>query len=44
VTLSRTPSRLAAAPPERGEHNAEVLAEFGLSAAEIDSLRKSKVI
>jgi crotonobetainyl-CoA:carnitine CoA-transferase CaiB-like acyl-CoA transferase len=44
VTLARTPSRLVGPPPERGEYNDEVLAEFGFSAAEIASLRKSKVI
>ena len=30
--------------PERGEHTAEVLAEFGFSAAEIDALREGKVV
>jgi len=44
VTLARTPSRLVAPPPERGEHNDEVLREFGFSAAEIASLRQAKVI
>jgi formyl-CoA transferase len=44
VTLGRTPSRLVAAPPERGEHNDEVLREFGYTDAEIASLRKAKVI
>ena len=44
VTLARTPSRLVARPPERGEHNDEVLGEFGFSAAEIASLRQAKVI
>jgi formyl-CoA transferase len=44
VTLTRTPSRIVAAPPERSEHNDEVLAEFGFSAAEIASLRTAKVI
>ena len=31
MTLARTPSRLVAPPPERGEHNEEVLREFGFS-------------
>jgi crotonobetainyl-CoA:carnitine CoA-transferase CaiB-like acyl-CoA transferase len=44
VTLARTPSRLVAPPPERGEHNDEVLREFDFSDAEIASLRKAKVI
>ena len=44
VTLSRTPSRLAAPPPERGEHTDAVLGEFGFTDAEIASLRKAKTI
>jgi len=44
VKLSRTPSRLDAAPPERGEHTEEVLREFDFSEADIAELRKSKVI
>jgi len=44
MTLARTPSRLVAPPPERGEHNAEVLREFGFSGSEIAGLRKAKVI
>jgi formyl-CoA transferase len=41
VTLSRTPSRLAAPPPGPGEHGEEVLAEFGFSVREIAALRAS---
>jgi crotonobetainyl-CoA:carnitine CoA-transferase CaiB-like acyl-CoA transferase len=41
VALSRTPSKAARLPPGRGEHNGEVLAEFGFTAAEIEDLRKS---
>jgi crotonobetainyl-CoA:carnitine CoA-transferase CaiB-like acyl-CoA transferase len=44
VSLGRTPSRLVAAPPERGQHTDEVLAEFGFSAAEIAELRSGGVI
>jgi formyl-CoA transferase len=44
VSLGRTPSRLAAAPPERGEHTLEVLREFGFSDDEIAELQRSKVI
>ena len=36
--FSRTPSALGAAPPLRGEHGAEILAEFGFSVQEIESL------
>ena len=36
--LSRTPSAIGAAAPLRGEHGAEILTEFGFSAAEIADL------
>ncbi|MEY9156354.1 CoA transferase [Bradyrhizobium barranii subsp. apii] len=44
VTLSRTPSKMVARPPEFGEHTDEVLKEFGLSADEIATLRNAKVV
>ncbi|HKD57405.1 MAG TPA: CoA transferase, partial [Hyphomicrobiaceae bacterium] len=44
VSLGRTPTRLAAPPPERGQHTLEVLSEFGFTAAEIAALREEKVI
>ncbi len=44
VSLSRTPSRLAAPPPGRGEHTDEVLAEFGFSKQEIAALHESKTV
>ena len=44
VSLSRTPSKIAAPPPELGQHTEEVLQEFGFSAQEIATLRRSKVI
>jgi crotonobetainyl-CoA:carnitine CoA-transferase CaiB-like acyl-CoA transferase len=43
-TLSRTPSRMAARPPEMGEQTDEVLAEFGFDAAEIAALKQGKVV
>jgi formyl-CoA transferase len=43
-TLSRTPSKMVAPPPDVGEHNDEVLKEFGYSAQEIEGLRKAKAI
>ena len=44
VSLSRTPSRIVAPPPERGQHADEILAEFGYTKREITALRKAKVI
>jgi crotonobetainyl-CoA:carnitine CoA-transferase CaiB-like acyl-CoA transferase len=44
VSLSRTPSKIAAPPPELGQHTEEVLHEFGFSAQEIAALRRSKVL
>lgn len=44
VTLSRTPSRIAARPPQFGEHTEEVLREFGFSADEIAALKQSGAV
>lgn len=44
VTLSRTPSKMAARPPKVGEQTNEVLAEFGFTADEIGALRQGKVV
>ncbi|MGA7488645.1 MAG: CoA transferase [Xanthobacteraceae bacterium] len=44
VSLSRTPSRLAAPPPGLGEHTDAVLKEFGFSAKEIAALRQADAI
>jgi crotonobetainyl-CoA:carnitine CoA-transferase CaiB-like acyl-CoA transferase len=44
MSLSRTPSRLAAPPPDIGEHTGAVLKEFGFSAKEIVDLRKANAI
>ncbi|MCA1375228.1 MULTISPECIES: CaiB/BaiF CoA-transferase family protein [unclassified Bradyrhizobium] len=44
VTLSRTPSRMVARPPEFGEQTDEVLKEFGFGADEIAGLRDAKVV
>jgi crotonobetainyl-CoA:carnitine CoA-transferase CaiB-like acyl-CoA transferase len=43
-TLSRTPNKLAAPPPEFGEQTDELLTEFGFSASEIAELRQGKVV
>ncbi len=42
--LSRTPSRIATAPPERGQHTAAILKEFGFSKSEIAALKKLSVV
>ena len=44
VTLSRTPSRLVARPPELGEHTDAVLKEFGFSARDIAVLHKANAV
>jgi crotonobetainyl-CoA:carnitine CoA-transferase CaiB-like acyl-CoA transferase len=44
VTLSRTPSKMAARPPEFGEQTDEVLPEFGFDDQEIAELRQGKVV
>jgi crotonobetainyl-CoA:carnitine CoA-transferase CaiB-like acyl-CoA transferase len=44
VTLSRTPTKMAARPPEVGEHTEELLAEFGFSPTEITALKQAKVV
>jgi crotonobetainyl-CoA:carnitine CoA-transferase CaiB-like acyl-CoA transferase len=43
-TLSRTPSKMAARPPEFGEQTDEVLTEFGFTESEIGRLRQNKVV
>ena len=44
VTLSRTPSRIVAHPPDLGEHTVEVLKELGYDDAAIERLRSQTVI
>jgi formyl-CoA transferase len=44
MTLSRTPSKMVARPPEFGEQTDEVLAEFGFSADEIGELKQKKIV
>lgn len=43
-TLSRTPSTMAARPPEFGEQTDEVLTEFGFTADEIVELKQQHVV
>lgn len=44
VTLSRTPSRMAARPPEIGEHTDEILGEFGFSPQELAELKAADIV
>ena len=44
MSLSRTPSRLAAPPPRLGQHTDAVLKEFGFSAREIKALHKAGAV
>ena len=44
INLSRTPSRLAARPPELGEHTDVILKEFGFSKRDIAALHKAKAV
>ncbi len=44
VSLSRTPAKMAAPPPQVGEQTDEILSEFGFNADEIATFRKEKVI
>jgi crotonobetainyl-CoA:carnitine CoA-transferase CaiB-like acyl-CoA transferase len=44
VSLSRTPSQIRTATPERGEHTDAVLRELGYDAAAIAALRAKRVV
>src|SRR5215510_10851107 len=44
VGLSRTPARIASAPPEVGEHTEEILTELGYDKAAIAELRQKKIV
>jgi formyl-CoA transferase len=44
VSLSRTPTKMAAPPPQVGEQTDEILSEFGFKADEIAAFRKEQVI
>jgi formyl-CoA transferase len=44
VSLSRTPSRLVAPPPDLGQHTNQILKEFGFSAKQIAALRKAGAV
>jgi formyl-CoA transferase len=42
--MSRTRSKIAAPPPDMGQHTNEVLKEFGFSAKEIAALHRAKAV
>ena len=44
IKMNRTPSSLAVAPPERGEHTDEILRDLDFDAAQIADLRRRNVI
>jgi formyl-CoA transferase len=44
IKFSRTPGAIARTPPRFGEHGREILAEFGFSDAEIETLAGSGVL
>lgn len=44
ITLSRTPSSLEVAPPERGEHTTEILDELGYTDEQIAELRSRDIV
>ena len=44
VSLSRTPSTIAAPTPDRGEHTDQVLREFGFNDEEIAGLRRDNAV
>jgi len=43
-SLSRTPSKIAATPPDPGQHTDEVLKEFGFADQEITALHAAKAV
>src|SRR5579862_2520880 len=44
VKLSRTPAKLVAASPERGEHTEEILLEAGFKKAEIETFKSKGIV
>ena len=44
VKLSRTPAKLVAATPDRGEHTEEVLLDLGFSSLEIKKLKSEGIV
>jgi formyl-CoA transferase len=44
ITMSRTPSKIVATPPDQGQHTDEVLKEFGFADNEISELHKANAL
>ena len=44
ISLSRTPSKIVATPPDIGQHTDEVLKEFGFADNEIAALHEAKAV
>ncbi|MBI1942191.1 MAG: CoA transferase [Betaproteobacteria bacterium] len=44
VKLSRTPAKLVAASPERGEHNEEILVELGFNSQDVKKFRSEGIV
>jgi formyl-CoA transferase len=44
ITLTRTPSSFAVAPPEAGEHTDEILSDLGYAESDIEDLRARGVV
>jgi crotonobetainyl-CoA:carnitine CoA-transferase CaiB-like acyl-CoA transferase len=44
IVMSRTPASVVASIPDAGEHNVEILNEFGYSTGDIARLRERKII
>ena len=44
VTLSRTPGKVVSASPDLGEHTDQVLGELGYGKADIEALKREKVV
>ncbi len=42
--MTQSPSEIRYPPPAHGEHSSEILADFGFSAAEIDTLKKKEAL
>lgn len=44
IRLSRTPSRLRTASPQKGQHTSEILAELGFGEGEVAELKKDGIV